>query len=93
MRRWALLALLVATMEADAEDVGLSKGPTNPTDLGTRCAVMAGRDDRAYLHCAEQLRRPATGEEAGALLPDRPRIGHPARGHEGVGGRYAPRRP
>jgi hypothetical protein len=58
-RRSTLLTLLFLTIESDPEAIGLSKGPMDPADIGNRCAVMAGRDDRAYLHCAEQAQRPA----------------------------------
>ena len=60
--------LLLLTMEIGDEETGLSKGPENPADIGSRCAVMAGRDDRAYLHCAEQARRRSTAadESSGA---------------------------
>ena len=53
-RRCAFLTLLFLTIESDPETIGLSKGSTDPADIGSRCAVMAGRDDRAYLHCADR---------------------------------------
>ena len=59
-----LLAMEIGAMAIGAEEAGLSKGAANPADLGHRCAVMAGRDDRAYLHCADEARRrmaPADG--------------------------------
>lgn len=57
MRQWALVVLLLLAAEVGEEDAGLSKGPADPADIGTRCAAMAGRTDRAYLNCAEHDRR------------------------------------
>ena len=57
MRQWALVVVLLLAAEVADEDAGLSKGPADPSDIGTRCAVMAGRADRAYLNCAEHDRR------------------------------------
>jgi hypothetical protein len=51
----AVLLLLLAT-EVGGEEPGLSKGPADPADIASRCAVMAGRTDRAYLNCAEHDR-------------------------------------
>jgi hypothetical protein len=57
MRRAALAALCLGLIvEVGGEDAGLSPGPANPADIGTRCAVIAGREDRGYLNCAEQKR-------------------------------------
>ena len=54
MPNFMLVILLAAAAEIGAEETpGLSKGPANPAEIGTRCAVMAGREDRAYLNCPE----------------------------------------
>jgi hypothetical protein len=85
--RCVLVVLLgVALVEIDDETTGLSKGPVDPSDLGTRCAVMAGRDDRAYLHCAERAPR-APGVNAGRdeSSPDRRRL-HPSGSERGTRG-------
>jgi hypothetical protein len=65
MRRCALSVLLLLAAEVGGEEAGLSKGPADPSPIGTRCGVMAGRTDRAYLNCADQV-RPAlkTGDPA-----------------------------
>ena len=56
MPNFMLVILLAAAAEISAEETpGLSKGPANPAEIGTRCAIMAGREDRAYLNCPEQL--------------------------------------
>ena len=77
MTRGVLLALLLALEPgADGSEVtGLSKGPGNPADIGSRCAALAGRDDRAYLDCAEQAGSAAKGGEA--ARPKRARPEHP----------------
>jgi hypothetical protein len=55
LRQDVLAALLILlAMEGDDEVPGLGKGPANPADIGTRCAVLAGREDRGYLDCARQ---------------------------------------
>jgi hypothetical protein len=54
MTRYVVAALFFPATIAAAQETGLSKGPLNPADIGTRCAVMAGRNDRAYLNCLEQ---------------------------------------
>lgn len=72
-------------MEIGAEETGLSKGPADPADIGSRCAVMAGRDDRAYLHCADEARRrTAPADGTGGTPPDR----HSESGRDGVTRRY-----
>ena len=70
MREWAFVVLLLLAAEVGDEEAGLSKGPTDPSDIGTRCAVMAGRTDRAYLNCAEHDRRaPRTGDPSASEGP------------------------
>jgi hypothetical protein len=54
MKRYLVATLLLQAASVSAQETGLSKGPVNPADIGTRCAVMAGRDDRAYLNCLER---------------------------------------
>jgi hypothetical protein len=75
----AVVALWLLLAQVHGEDTGLSKGPVNPADIGTRCGVMAGRDDRAYLNCAEQERAARKAGESGQDAPStigRPRAGH-----------------
>jgi hypothetical protein len=81
--------LLLVAMEGDTDEIGLSKGVANPADIGSRCAAMAGRDDRAYLDCAARVRRGATSSNA--TSPERPRPERP--GWTRTGGRrpYHPR--
>lgn len=52
MRKCAFAIALLLASEMGGEEVGLSTGPADPGDIGTRCSVMAGRTDRAYLNCA-----------------------------------------
>ena len=88
-RRSALVTLLLLTIESGPEPIGLSKGPMDPADIGNRCAVMAGRDDRAYLDCAEQARRlaaPSHGDTGTFLEP--PRFDDRGGGHDGGTRRY-----
>jgi hypothetical protein len=56
MRRCSLAVMLLLAAEVGGEAPGLSKGPADPADIGTRCAAIAGRTDRAYLNCAEHDR-------------------------------------
>ena len=88
-----VLTVLLLAMDADTDMTGLSKGPLNPADIGSRCAVMAGRDDRAFLHCAEQAQRPAatTQGQAGPSL-ELPRLDHSGASYDGDTRRYQPRR-
>jgi hypothetical protein len=66
-----LATLLVLAMESGSEETGLSKGPENPAEIGSRCAVLAGRDDRAYLDCGKLAPQPTS--RGGALAdPSRP---------------------
>lgn len=84
-----LLAMEIGVMEIGAEETGLSKGAADPADIGSRCAVMAGRDDRAYLHCADEARqRTAPVDGTRGTLPDRLRPEHPEPGRDGVTRRY-----
>jgi hypothetical protein len=87
LSRSALPMLLLLAMEIADEETGLSKGPANPADIGSRCAVIAGRDDRAYLHCAEQARRRATAADESGIPSDRPHV-HPGWSDDGVTRRY-----
>jgi hypothetical protein len=89
--RRVLLALLLLATEVDTDEIGLSKGAANPADIGSRCAVMAGRDDRAYLDCAEAARRGATG--GSATSPEGPRPDRPGWSQGGVRRPYHPRHP
>jgi hypothetical protein len=89
-RRGALAALLVLAMQGDGEETGLSKGPQNPADLGTRCSVLAGREDRAYLDCGKQAPQPPAPRQV--TPPEQPRPDHSGTGREGTGRRYPLRR-
>jgi hypothetical protein len=80
MKRYLIAALLVQATGVSAQETGLSKGPVNRADIGTRCAVIAGRDDRAYLNCLESQSAPS---------PPRPSVGtqrsitdHPESGND-----------
>ena len=65
MPNFMLVILLAAAAEIGAEETpGLSKGPANPAEIGTRCAVMAGREDRAYLNCPEPAAIQPRGDPA-----------------------------
>ena len=91
MRRWGVLMLLLVALEGGpatehTDDSGLSRGDANPAELGTRCAVLAGRDDRAYLDCGMQAPRPTPSSDA--TLNDRLRIDPSGGGHESAGRRY-----
>lgn len=82
VQRYAVVVLWLAAAEIGDEETGLSKGPANPADLGTRCAVLAGREDRAYLHCAEPT--PATPKRREPVrlersYTDQGRSGYPSR--------------
>ena len=87
--RCIVLALLLLMTDADTETTGLSKGPLDPADIGSRCAVMAGRDDRAYLHCSDQTQPPAapSHEQVGTSSP-RPRLDHSGGSYEGDARRF-----
>jgi hypothetical protein len=75
--RCTLLAFLFVTMDGDTDTSGLSKGPLNPADSGSRCAAMAGREDRAYLDCMEQAQRPAAvGQERRGTFWELPSFDH-----------------
>jgi len=91
--RFILLALLLLMAESDTETSGLSKGPLNPADIGSRCAVTAGREDRAYLHCSEQAQRPAapTQEDVGTSSQLQP-LEHSRGNYEGDARRLPLRR-
>ncbi|HEX3179276.1 MAG TPA: hypothetical protein VHZ49_21560 [Methylomirabilota bacterium] len=54
LKRSVAIGLMLLALDLDLEMPGLSKGPADPADIGTRCAVMAGRADRAYLPCAQE---------------------------------------
>jgi len=90
--KWFVVsALMLLALEIDPDVDGLSKGPSNPADIGTRCAVMAGREDRAYLSCAEQATRPSgVSDGRDGSSPDQPRLDQA--GHEHSGRRYPLRR-
>jgi hypothetical protein len=77
--------LLLLAAENNSEETGLSKGPVNPADLGSRCAVLAGREDRAYLDCAAQAPKATTND---ATLQDRLRTDPSVSGHDEGGRRY-----
>jgi hypothetical protein len=85
MRRCALVALLLLAAETGSDETGLSKGPENPADLGSRCAVLAGREDRAYLDCAAQAPKASSNDAASQeRSPTEPSVS----GKEGGGRRY-----
>jgi hypothetical protein len=86
MRRWALAMLLMVATQNSTEETGLSKGPADPADLGTRCSVMAGREDRAYLDCGMQA--PKASTPGSVTPPERPRIDDSGGGRDGTGRRY-----
>jgi hypothetical protein len=85
-KEYAFVLLILLGGEPGGDETGLSRGPADPADLGTRCAVMAGRDDRAYLKCAEPER--AVPRPNDALRLDRPFTDHP--GGDGRPRRYPP---
>ena len=90
-KRSALIALFflfcLPLTETSPNETGLSKGPANPADIGNRCAVMAGREDRAYLNCPEP--GPASQKATEGIRIRRP---YTDRGESGTQ-RYAPRSP
>lgn len=86
IRRVALATLLVLAMQGEREETGLSKGPENPADLGSRCSVLAGREDRAYLDCGKQAPQPSTSR--GVTPPEQSPPGQVGVGREGTGRRY-----
>jgi len=86
IRQVALAALLALAMENESEETGLSKGPDNPADIGSRCAVLAGREDRAYLDCGKLA--PPSSTSRGVAPGEPPRPEPSASGHEGEAGRY-----
>jgi hypothetical protein len=85
MSEGALAVLLMLALESGGEATGLSKGPDNPADIGSRCAVLAGREDRAYLHCGKHA-PPAATSRGVATEPSRP--GPFGVGREGTDRRY-----
>jgi hypothetical protein len=85
MRRGVLAGLLLLIAETTSDETGLSKGPENPADLGSRCAALAGREDRAYLDCAAQAPKASSND---APSPERPRTGPSGSATEGGGRRY-----
>jgi hypothetical protein len=85
MKHSAVATLLVLAMQSGSEEPGLGKGPADPADLGTRCSVLAGREDRAYLDCGKQA------PTSSIAPPDGPRPDQVGVGREGSGRRY-PRR-
>jgi len=91
MRRCGVLMLLLVALEGGpaterTDETGLSRGDANPAEVGTRCAVLAGREDRAYLDCATQAPKPTSSSDA--ALNDRLRIDPSGGGHENAGRRY-----
>jgi hypothetical protein len=85
MKRYMIAALLIQAASVSAQETGLSKGPFNPADIGSRCAVLAGRDDRAYLNCLETQgappsARPAVGTQRS--ITDHPDSGNDPRSLE-----------
>jgi hypothetical protein len=76
MKRYVLATMVLVSAEVGGDETGVSRGPANPADLGSRCAVMAGRDDRAYLNCAEQ--EPSTPKANNATRIQRPDTDHPS---------------
>jgi hypothetical protein len=86
MRPGVLAALLMLAMQSSNEEPGLSKGPTDPADIGTRCSVMAGREDRAYLNCAQQA-RPAS-PPTGVAAPEQPQGDRVGVGRDSTGRPY-----
>lgn len=89
MSEGALAVLLMLALESGGEVTGLSKGPDNPADIGSRCAVLAGREDRGYLHCGKHAPPAATSGGGAPTEPSRPEpFGV---GREGTDRRYRPR--
>lgn len=88
MRRCALAVLLLLAAQNASDETGLSKGPENPADLGSRCAVLAGREDRAYLDCAAQAPKASSSD---ATSSERSRNEPSGPGKEGGGRRYLDR--
>jgi hypothetical protein len=88
MRQGALAALLMLVVQGDTDETGLSKGPENPADLGSRCAPIAGREDRAYLDCGRQGFQPSTSRGSGNVPPEQLRPDQFGIGREGTGRRY-----
>lgn len=86
IRRVALATLLVLAMQGEREETGLSKGPENPADIGSRCSALAGREDRAYLDCGKQA--PESSTSRGVTPHEEPRAGQFGVGREGTGRRY-----
>ena len=80
----AVTTLLVLAMQSGGEEPGLSKGLDDPADLGTRCSVLAGRDDRAYLDCGKQAPPASTS----IAPPDGPRSDPVGVSREESGRRY-----
>jgi hypothetical protein len=76
LNRCALAALVLLGAELGGDETGLSRGPADPSDLGTRCAAIAGREDRAYLKCAEPER--AGPQPSDVIRLERPYTDHPA---------------
>jgi hypothetical protein len=93
VRRFIVLGLLRLMADADTETSGLSKGPLNPADIGSRCAVTAGREDRAYLHCSEQAQRPAAPPREDVGTSSRlQRLEHSRDSYDGAARRFPLRR-
>jgi hypothetical protein len=74
--------------EHDLADPTRQPGGINPAEIDWRCSIMAGREDRAYLHCQSTV-----GEMTGTLVDTRFKIDpssrarHPAYEEYGAGGR------
>jgi hypothetical protein len=90
MTRYLVAATLLCAAAIGADQTGLSKGPENPADIGNRCAVLAGRGDRAYLDCAEQGRTARNVNEATGV--ERRRTDDWTSGHESRPARRYPLR-
>lgn len=87
MRRCLFVVLSLAAV---GDDTGLSKGPANPADMGTRCAAIAGRDDRAYLNCGQQGKPTENASSPSQSAPAHTRPPD-VRPDEGVSRRYPSR--
>ena len=86
MRLRSLVPVLMLALESGADETGLSKGPADPADLGSRCSVMAGREDRAYLDCGR--RAPGVSTATDIIPLERWRIEHFGASPDGTARRY-----
>jgi hypothetical protein len=86
MGQSTLMSLLIVALESGADETGLSKGPADPAELGTRCSVMAGREDRGYLDCGRQA--PSASRAKGVTPAEQSRTDSSTSGSDGTARRY-----